>query len=124
MHAACHRYQSEKDFIGAPEAGKHGDMQFGTHHAKDAWHLLFRTLGLDLNLFSSAIKLSTQYMHSIWFNLRVRRAVTRDEVLEKLAGEQIRGTHRENDGKYSFFFGRDHGYFGASSTRRWCRCRR
>jgi glyceraldehyde-3-phosphate dehydrogenase/erythrose-4-phosphate dehydrogenase len=72
-----------QDFIPAPDAGKYGDMPFGTHHAKDAWHL-FQTLGLDLNLFSAAIKLNTQYMHSIWFNLRVRRPVTRDEVLEKL----------------------------------------
>jgi hypothetical protein len=46
----------------APEVGKYGDMQFGTHHAKDAWHL-FQTLGVDLNLFSAAIKLNTQYMH-------------------------------------------------------------
>ena len=50
-----------------------GDMQFGTHHAKDAWHL-FQTLGVDLNLFSAAIKLNTQYMHSIWFDLRVQQA--------------------------------------------------
>jgi glyceraldehyde-3-phosphate dehydrogenase (NAD(P)) len=71
----------EKSFIPAPDVGKHKDAQFGTHHARDAWHL-FQTLGYDLNLFSSAIKLNTQYMHSIWFNLRVRRAVTRDDVLE------------------------------------------
>ena len=38
----------------------------------------------QFNLFSSAIKLNTQYMHSIWFNLRVQRVVTKDEVLDKL----------------------------------------
>src|SRR4029453_16287373 len=58
----------EKSFIAAPEAGKHKDPKFGTHHAYDAWRL-FNTRGLDLNLFSSAIKLNTQYMHSIWFRL-------------------------------------------------------
>ena len=61
----------DKGFIPAPEVGKYGDMQFGTHHAKDAWYL-FQTLGADLNLFSAAIKLNTQYMHSIWFDIRVR----------------------------------------------------
>jgi hypothetical protein len=36
-----------------------------------------------LNLFSSAIKLNTQYMHSIWFHLKVKRRVTLDEVIGK-----------------------------------------
>ena len=111
MLAACHRYQSRGRFIPAPEVGKHGDRQFGTHHAKDAWHL-FRTLGLDLNLFSSAIKLNTQYMHSIWFNLRVRRAVTRDEVLEKLQANPYVALTEKTMASTIFSFGRDHGYFG------------
>jgi glyceraldehyde-3-phosphate dehydrogenase/erythrose-4-phosphate dehydrogenase len=101
----------DKDFIPAPDAGKYGDMPFGTHHAKDAWHL-FQTLGLDLNLFSAAIKLNTQYMHSIWFNLRVRRPVTQDEVLEKLRlNKQVACTHKTTASTI-FSFGRDHGYFG------------
>ena len=62
----------EKSFIAAPEVSAHKDIQFGTHHARDAWHL-FQTRGFDLNLFSSVIKLNTQYMHSIWFNLRAPR---------------------------------------------------
>jgi glyceraldehyde-3-phosphate dehydrogenase (NAD(P)) len=101
----------EKSFIAAPEAGAHKDGQFGTHHAHDAWHL-FRTRGFDLNLFSSAIKLNTQYMHSIWFNLRVRRPVTLDDVIEKLsANPYVALTHKTMSGPI-FSFGRDHGYFG------------
>src|SRR5688572_24381611 len=73
----------EKSFIAAPEAGKHKEPTFGTHHAYDAWRL-FHTRGLDLNQFSSAIKLNTQYMHSIWFHLKVKRPVTLDEVIGKL----------------------------------------
>ncbi|MEE8291852.1 MAG: hypothetical protein V3R80_10240 [Candidatus Tectomicrobia bacterium] len=101
----------EKDFIPAPEVGKHDDVNFGTHHAKDAWQL-FRTLGLDLNLFSSAIKLNTQYMHSIWFNLRLRRSVTRDEVLEKLQANPYVALTEKTMSSPIFSFGRDHGYFG------------
>jgi len=37
------------------EAGKHDDPEFGTHHARDAYHL-FQTLGEKLNLFSSATR--------------------------------------------------------------------
>ncbi|HEY7493348.1 MAG TPA: hypothetical protein VIH59_19820 [Candidatus Tectomicrobia bacterium] len=101
----------EEDFIPAPEVGTHKDMKFGTHHAKDAWHL-FQTLGLDLNLFSSAIKLNTQYMHSIWFNLRVQRATTVDEVLEKLEANKSVAMTQKTMSSTIFSFGRDHGYFG------------
>jgi len=101
----------DKDFIPAPEVGKYGDMQFGTHHAKDAWHL-FQTLGVDLNLFSAAIKLNTQYMHSIWFDLRVRQPVTRDEVLEKLRLNKYVACTQKTMSSTIFSFGRDHGYFG------------
>src|SRR5213593_4124594 len=68
-----------KDFIASPEAGKHDDPEFGTHHARDAYHL-FQTLGLKLNLFSSAIKINTQYMHTLWFDLELGYNVTAEEV--------------------------------------------
>jgi glyceraldehyde-3-phosphate dehydrogenase (NAD(P)) len=101
----------EKSFIAAPEAGSHKDAQFGTHHARDAWHL-FQTRGFDLNLFSSVIKLNTQYMHSIWFNLRVQRPITLDDVIEKLSANPfVALTHKIMAGPI-FSFGRDHGYFG------------
>ncbi|MDH3598657.1 MAG: hypothetical protein OEU26_03340 [Candidatus Tectomicrobia bacterium] len=101
----------EKSFIPAPDVGKHKDPKFGTHHAEDAWHL-FQTLGLDLNLFSSAIKLNTQYMHCIWFNLRVRQPVTRDEVLDKLQANPFVALTEKTMSSPIFSFGRDHGYFG------------
>jgi len=114
-HFVCMRRSSdisqERSFIAAPEAGKHNDPKFGTHHARDAWHL-FNTRGLDLNLFSSAIKLNTQYMHSIWFNLRVQRAVTLDEVIEKLKANPYVALTEKMMASPIFSFGRDHGYFG------------
>jgi glyceraldehyde-3-phosphate dehydrogenase (NAD(P)) len=101
----------DEDFIPAPEVGSHKDGQFGTHHARDAWEL-FHTLGLDLNLFSSAIKLNTQYMHSIWFNLRVKRATTVDEVVEKCQANKYVALTQKMMASTIFSFGRDHGYFG------------
>ena len=101
----------EKSFIAAPEASTHKDAQFGTHHAHDAWQL-FQTRGFDLNLFSSVIKLNTQYMHSLWFNLRVQRPVTLDEVIEKLAANPYVALTQKMMAGPIFSFGRDHGYFG------------
>jgi glyceraldehyde-3-phosphate dehydrogenase type II len=101
----------EKNFIAAPEAGKHKDPKFGTHHAYDAWRL-FHTRGLDLNLFSSAIKLNTQYMHSIWFNLKVKRPVTLDEVIGKLEANKYVALTEKTMANPIFSFGRDQGFFG------------
>ena len=101
----------EGSFIPAPEVGRHKDSHFGTHHARDAWHL-FQTLGLDLNIFSSAIKLNTQYMHSIWFNLRVKCTTTLDDVLEKLEANKYVALTQKMMANTIFSFGRDHGYFG------------
>ena len=101
----------EKDFTPAPEVGVHKEATFGTHHAKDAWYL-FKTLGYDLNLFSSAAKLNTQYMHSIWFNIRVKKRTTLDEVLEKLQANKTVALTEKTMANTVFSFGRDHGYFG------------
>jgi glyceraldehyde-3-phosphate dehydrogenase (NAD(P)) len=101
----------EKEFIAAPDVGAHKDAQFGTHHARDAWHL-FETLGMDLNLFSSEIKLNTQYMHCIWFDLRVKRATTLDEVIEKCQANKYVALTHKTMASTVFSFGRDHGYFG------------
>ena len=49
-------------FVPAPTVNDHNDNTYGTHHAKDAAGL-FKTMDLDLNLFSSALKVNSQYMH-------------------------------------------------------------
>lgn len=99
------------DFIPAPSVGKHEDGEFGTHHARDA-HSLFLTMGRDLNLFSSAVKLNSQYMHSIWFNLQLDRDTTREEVVERLRANPRVAVTDKRQANLIFSFGRDHGYYG------------
>ncbi len=98
-------------FIPAPNVGKHGDDEFGTHHAKDA-HRVFQTLGQDFNLFSSAAKLNTQYMHSIWFNMVTNREFTTEEVERRLKSNPRVATTQKLQANLIFSFGRDHGYCG------------
>jgi glyceraldehyde-3-phosphate dehydrogenase (NAD(P)) len=98
-------------FLAAPEAGKHDDRRFGTHQARDAYYL-FKTLGLDLNIFSSALKLNTQYMHMIHFNLLLRRPITLEEVIRRISSNpRIALTNKQSTASV-FSFGRDHGLFG------------
>jgi len=100
-----------KGFIAAPEAGKHDDPEFGTHHARDAYHL-FQTLGEKLNLFSSAIKINTQYMHTLWFDLDVKHDTTLEEVKSALRSNARVACTNKRAVNAIFSFGRDHGYFG------------
>ena len=101
----------EGDFIPAPEVGKHDDPRFGTHQGRDA-HYLFKTLGLDLDIFSSALKLNTQYMHTIYFNLKLRRGVGMEEVMRRLKSNGRIALTNKKSSSAVFSFGRDHGLFG------------
>jgi glyceraldehyde-3-phosphate dehydrogenase (NAD(P)) len=98
-------------YVPAPNVGKHDDPDFGTHHARDAHHV-FETLELDLNLFSSAVKLNTQYMHSIWFNLELDRDIAVEEVRKRLKDNPLVATTDKRYANLIFSFGRDHGYYG------------
>lgn len=101
----------DDDFIPAPKVGKHDDKDFGTHHARDAYHL-FETLGYKLSIFSSAIKLPTQYMHCLWFNIRLREQITMDQLMERFrANDRIALTEKKSANEI-FSFGRDHGHYG------------
>jgi glyceraldehyde-3-phosphate dehydrogenase (NAD(P)) len=101
----------DTDFIPAPEVGKHDDPRFGTHQGRDA-HYLFKTLNLELDIYSSALKLNTQYMHAIHFNLHLRRGINMEEVMRRLKSNgRIALTHKKSMGSV-FSFGRDHGIFG------------
>ena len=98
-------------FIASPQVGKHGDNAFGTHHAKDA-HDLFKTVGFTPNLFSSALKINSQYMHLIRFNIALKGYATEDDILNLLKeNKHIALTHKTLTNKV-FSFGRDHGYYG------------
>ncbi len=100
-----------KGFIPAPEVGKHGDARFGTHHARDAWNL-FQTLGYDLDLFSSAVKIPTQYMHTLHFHLELAEPTTRERLLAALAENPRVAVTDKTSATLVFSFGRDHGYYG------------
>jgi len=101
----------EKSFLPAPQVGAHTDEKFGTHHGRDA-HYLFKTLGVNLNLYSSAMKINTQYMHSLWFNLRLKKKVTKDEMIQRLVENPLVAVTEKQSSGTVFSFGRDHGYYG------------
>jgi glyceraldehyde-3-phosphate dehydrogenase (NAD(P)) len=101
----------DSGFLPAPNVGKHDDAKYGTHHARDASHLL-ETLGWKPEMFSSAVKLNTQYMHALWFDLKVSRPTTKDEIMARFRkNDKVALTERRSANQV-FSFGRDHGYYG------------
>lgn len=101
----------EENFIPAPSVGAHKDAKFGTHHAKDAYHL-FETLGYKLNLYSSAIKINSQYMHILHFNLKVKKKTSVEALKERILADDRLAVTVKRSSNAVFSFGRDHGYYG------------
>ncbi len=102
----------EGGFVASPKVSEHSDKNgMGTHHARDVWHL-YNTLGYDLDVFSSAIKLNTQYMHSIWFDIFVKNDTTKEEVEEYFRKNPRVAVTYKKMANLVFSFGRDHGHYG------------
>ena len=99
------------NFVPSPQLGSHSDSEFGTHHAKDSYHL-FNTMGLKLNLYSSAMKLNTQYMHILHFNLKVKNKTNVQKIINKLEKNDLIALTDKTSSNEVFSFGRDHGHFG------------
>ena len=101
----------DANFVPSPQVGPHKDDHFGTHHAHDAYHL-FKTLGYDLNLFSSAMRVNSQLMHVVQYHLRVKKPVTKEELLERILQEERVSISYKRTANSIFSFGRDHGFCG------------
>ena len=98
-------------YVASPTVEKHPLERFGTHHARDAHHI-FETLGHDLSLFSSALKLNSQYMHAMHFNIKLDRDITVEEARDLMAANVRVAITYKHSANRVFSFGRDHGYFG------------
>jgi len=94
----------------SPKVSKHSDP-WGTHHARDAYYL-FKTLGVEPNLFSSSLKVNSQYMHCIWFDLLLNKPISADQIKEQIAANPRIATTYKDMASLVFSFGRDHGRFG------------
>ena len=101
----------DSGFVASPTVEPHNLERYGTHHARDAHHI-FETMGHDLNVFSSALKLNSQYMHAMHFNITLDREITVEQAGDLLmANPRVAITYKHSANRI-FSFGRDHGYFG------------
>ena len=75
-------------------------------------HELFAQEGKKLNLFSSAIKLPTQYMHTLWFSLVFNDGIMYEDIIKNLNNSEFLIATEKMSSNKVFSFGRDHGYHG------------
>jgi len=101
----------EGNFIASPSVGAHSYRKFGTHHAKDAYDL-FRTKEKFVNIFSSALKVNSQYMHVIRFDLMVHGNVSKENLINRFRENKFVALSHKTIANKVFSFGRDHGYYG------------
>ncbi len=104
--------QPVSGFIPAPEVGKHKNDICGTHQAEDAKNLFKQTLGIDLNLFSSAAKANSQYMHLMRFSLELKEPITKAEVINRIRRNPLIAVTEKTSTAHVFSFGRDQGHYG------------
>jgi len=101
----------DKAYIPAPQVSRHHDEKFGTYQARDAASL-FRTLGHELNLFSSAMKVNSQYLHVVHFNLKLRTSTSLPRVINRLEANPLIALTNKALTSQIFAFARDTGYLG------------
>ncbi len=101
----------DSSFIPSPQMGKHTDEKYGTHHARDCAEL-FATKGLDLDLYSSVMKVNSQYMHVAHFSLEVKEPTTLQKVIDRLDSDDRIALTEKATSNQVFSFGREHGHYG------------
>ena len=91
--------------------------RFGTHHAYDA-HSLFQTLGEDLNIYSNACKIATQYMHAINFNIRIKtnNEINDADILNSFDKNKYISMTEKTSANKIFSWFRDFGTWGRTLT--------
>ncbi len=85
--------------------------EYGAHQAEDA-AAVFRTVGVELDLWGTSLKVNTQYMHAIYFHLGLRRPTSSEEVEHRISSNPwVTRTHKQMS-SLVFSYGRDVGPSG------------
>lgn len=100
-----------KQFIPAPQISLHNNEMFGTYQAFDAASL-FKTIGIDLDLFSSALKVNSQYLHMVHFDLKLKNTITLPTVINRLESNPLIALTNKTQSSLVFAFARDMGFLG------------
>ncbi|MEZ4648151.1 MAG: hypothetical protein R3E97_05070 [Candidatus Eisenbacteria bacterium] len=64
---------------------------------------ILQTLGYDLPLYSSAIKLNTQFMHCLWFSMKLKEKISLPTVIQRLRDNRRIATTEKTSANQIYF---------------------
>lgn len=96
--------------VSANVVARHLDEVAGTHHSVDVIDL-FDTIGIDCDLTSSDITTPSQLMHSVRFNIELKKPFTRD-VNDLIESNHLISSTLKFDSNTVFELGRRYGFQG------------
>ena len=100
-------------FTPSPTCGEHSDESFGTHHARDVYDLFSTVSVPQWKITSSAMKVNSQYMHVIRFQLKTKeKNLDYKKVLDRFKRDKFVSVTQHMTANKVFSFGRDHGFYG------------
>lgn len=112
----CSDFSQERGFLPSTKVLPHDVEQFGTRQAREA-HYVFKTLGVDLELRSSVVLLSTQQMHVIWFSIVMKRPLDNGQAVERTQSSRFAAHTDKQTSSLVLAFARDHGWKGRIFSR-------
>jgi glyceraldehyde-3-phosphate dehydrogenase (NAD(P)) len=101
----------EENFISSPKVDPHKDELYGTYQALDA-AALFKSVGLNVDLFSSTMKVNSQYLHIIHFDIRLKTATTLQTIINRFQANPLIALTNKALTSQVAAFSRDMGYLG------------
>jgi len=102
----------DEGFVPSPTVGGHSSSEFGTHHARDVSDLFQTRKDKNISIFSSAMKVNSQYMHMVRFSILLDEKLTREDVVKRFQNDIFVTTTHHKSANRVFSFGRDHGFYG------------
>jgi len=101
----------EEGMIPAPRIERHTDPTYGSYHAADAASL-FRSIGIELDVFTSVMQVNSQYHHIVHFDLRTDESITLQQILGRIEKNPYLAITNKTLTSLVFAFIRDIGYSG------------
>ncbi len=96
--------------VSANVVARHLDSQIGTHHAIDVVDM-FKTLNINCELTSSDITTPSQLMHSVRFNIELKKELEED-IEDLIKANPFISTTNKFDSNVIFELGRRYGFQG------------
>lgn len=97
--------------VSANVISRHRNPIAGTHHAEDVKDL-FSASGLDCNVQSSDITTPSQLMHSVRFNIELKKPLNQSDIENRIDKNPLVSKTKTFDSNIIFELGRRYGFAG------------